>query len=324
MEKDFERNAEFHEALIRPVAMKHFGEYPRAIERISIGICNEVYNVQLSDKEIIARLSSRDYFLKGSHNHIPLLKDKGIIVPEILAEDYSKKDMPYAYQFLSKLPGKDIGLIIDSLSDEQLTTIAKEISLIFDKVKTIPASDKFGLVYGDHEEFSDTWTERMKIWIDESISQGTKTGIMNERFESILSRLYNDYKDYFDHVLPITYLGDVSSKNVMVDNGEFTGVVDLDGLTQGDPLEAIGRIKASWPGTHYGEVYTSAIMAEQHLNGLERKMVLVYALLNRISWACENGIQFNKNTSSIVDHDRAEKDKMAIDTLINEYEQMQQ
>jgi hypothetical protein len=49
----------------------------------------------------------------------------------------------------------------------------------------------------------------------------------------------------------------------MVPEGRFSGLVDLDALAQGDYLDAIGRIKASWYGTRYGNVYTEALMDEQ-------------------------------------------------------------
>ena len=44
----------------------------------------------------------------GSHNHIPIFKSKGIRVPDILAEDYSKISIPFAYQALTKIEGRDI------------------------------------------------------------------------------------------------------------------------------------------------------------------------------------------------------------------------
>lgn len=320
MEKIMEQKIESHEDMIGRMAMKHFGENPEAVDRITIGICNEVYNVVMSENEIIARLSAEDYFLKGSSKNIPVLKEVGVAVPEILSEDYSKKDVPYSYQFMSKLPGKDLGVVIESLTEEQLKIIAKKISDTFNKVSAIPTSEKFGLVWGDFTEFSDTWTERMKIWIDETIGRGVETGVIDEKMQLILLSLYKEHENYFGRLKPMMYLGDICSKNVMINNGEFSGVVDLDGMTQGDPLEAIGRIKASWPGTKHGEIYTNAIMDEQNLNEEQRKMVLVYALLNRISWASENGIQFNQNTKAEVDEERLKRDGEAINILWEEYD----
>ena len=313
---------ESHEEMISKITLSNFKETPKEIKRIAIGICNEVYLVKLSEKEIIVRLSMEDYFLKGSHCHIPMFRKLGISVPEILAEDYSKIEIPYAYQFLSKIAGKDIGDVIADLSDEQLKNIAVEVSNIFDKTRTIPSSEKFGLVWGDFTEFSDTWTERMKIWIEETIERGKKTGIINDDLQAILKNLLAENKDYFDKVRPITYLGDISSKNVMINDGVFAGVVDLDGLTQGDPLEAIGRIEASWFGTHYGDFYTEEIMKMQKLDLNPRKIVMVYALINRISWACENGIQFNENTKAVVDKEKEKNDKKIIMALHEKLETM--
>lgn len=323
MEKNIENTIETHEKMISTVALKHFGEVPESVTRMTTGICNEVYNVKLSDKEVIARLSLVNHFLKGSHNHIPVLKELGLIVPDILAEDYSKTEIPYSYQFLSKLKGVDIGQVMEELTDEQLKSIAKEISFSFDRTKTLPTGGKFGTVWGDFTEFNDSWTELIRAQIDETIERGEKTGTIGEDLKLVLEELYNKYQSYFDRVKPVTFLGDICSKNVMVDEGRFTGFVDLDSLAQGDPLEAIGRIKASWPGTHRGEVYTNAIMDEQGLDSKQREMVLVYALLNRIAWSSENGIQFNQNTSNVVDPDKALRHRQAIDALLSEYEKIQ-
>lgn len=309
----FEREREPHEQIIKRVVKKHFDVDPKSVQRMTIGICNEVYNVDLGDREVIARLSSVDHFLKGTSEHIPLFKELGILVPDVLAEDYSRTDASYAYQFLSKLPGTDIVNVVETLTDAELKEIAGHISDILDKVRTIPTGEKFGLVFGGgYTDMSASWTERMDIWVTETEKFGDQTGVMDDEMRSILHELLEKYRSYFEEVRPVAYFGDMSTKNVMVENGSFAGLVDLDGLTHGDPLEAIGRIRASWPGTHYGEVYTEAVVTKQRLNSEQREIVGVYALLNRISWACENGIQFNQNTSSTLDHEKERRDKETI------------
>ena len=310
-----------HEEMINRIINHHFKQIPVSIQRISIGICNEVYNVVLSDKEIIVRLSAENKFLMGSHDHIPKFKALGIHVPDILAEDFTKLKIPLSYQIQSKIEGQDLGNVIENMTDLQLITLAKEISSIFKKVASIPASNQFGVIWGgDYNELSATWTERMKIWLEESAERGMKTGVMDSDMLMLTKRLYDKYHSYFDSIKPITYYGDICSKNVMIKDGIFSGLVDLDGLTQGDPLEAIGRINLSWYGTRHGEVYTHAVMDELGLNDndRERKLVLVYSLFNIISWACENGIQFNQNTIPIVDKERLIKDKKIITAIVKE------
>ena len=313
----------YHEEIINKLIRFHYKLSPQFIRRITIGVCNEVYEVGLGSKEIIVRLSYENKYLMGSHDHIPKFKTLNIRVPDILFEDYSKKTVPLVYQIQSKIEGQDLGGVIEKLTDAQLRKLAQEIALIFKKVKTIPAGNRFGIIWGGGEnELSDTWTQRMRIWIDESWSRGKKTGVIDDGIFVLIENLYNKYKSYFDSVKPVTYYGDICSKNVMIKNGEFSGLVDLDGLTQGDPLEAIGRIKLSWYGTHYGEFYTKAIINELGLGAKERKLVLVYALINKISWACENGIQFNQNTSPVVDYEKMEEDKKGINVIADELRQL--
>ncbi len=311
-----------HKKVVHTIILSYFGEIPSFIRRMTIGICNEVYDVGLNEKEVIVRLSPDKKYLMGSHDHIPQLKSLGIKVPDILEEDYTQTQVPLCFQIQNKIEGKDLGQVIENLSDAQLKALAKEIANIFKKVQTLPTTNQFGVVWGGGDnELSDSWTQRMKIWIEESKERGKKTGVMDNALAQFADNLYIDNKTYFDSVKPLMYYGDICSKNVMIKDGAFNGLVDLDGLTQGDPLEAIGRIKLSWFGTRHGEVYTLAVMDELGLDDDQRAKVTLYALINAISWTCENGIQFNQNTKTIVDKEKERKDKIIIKALIDEYTQ---
>src|SRR5205807_3373532 len=147
---------------------------------------------------------------------------------------------------------------------------------------------------------------------------GSRTGVLDANLEHILGWINTEYKAYFEDILPITYFGDLSSKNVMIHEGRFVGLVDLDSLAQGDPLEAVGRIKASWYGTHYGRVYSDAVMDAMELTREQRRLVTMYALLNRAFWTCENGIRFNQKTNGRVDQARMKEDKTAVEAMFDE------
>src|SRR5262245_30258299 len=108
-----------HDEMIQQITKLHFDQVPKNIERIDIGICNEVYLVRLKNKEIVIRMSPIDKFLKGSSDHIPKFKLLGIKVPDILIEDYSKIQIPLSYQIQSKIEGKDLGKVIEMLTKEQ-------------------------------------------------------------------------------------------------------------------------------------------------------------------------------------------------------------
>lgn len=309
---------ESHEKLVEKIIQKYFGQAPAHITRMTVGTANEVYKVGLTDKEVVVRISQYDKFLYGSHNHIPVFKKLGIKVPDILAEDYSKTFIPYHYQVLSKIEGQDIGQIFSTLSGSQLRNIAKEIAIIFKKVKSIPADGKFGYIYAHKEDLVSTWMAYMQKATNEAIERGQKTGVLEDWMRELLNKIMADNKTYFGSVKSEVYFDDISSKNVMINDGMFSGLVDLDCLAEGDYLEAIGRIKACWPETHNGEIYTQAVMDELGLNDEQRKMVGVYALLNRIYWTCENGIQMNQNTKPVVNLEADKENKNTAKLLAKE------
>lgn len=298
-----------HRNMINIIVEHHFEELTRKISRIKIGICNEVYRIALNDRNIIIRLSATDKYLRGSEVHIPEFKKLGIKVPDILASDYNQTLVPLCYQIQNEIKGKDLGLVIESLNHTELLMLAHEIATIFRKVKTLPFTAQFGVIWGGNNDVSDSWSERMKLWIQESIEHGRLTGIITQQIEHSAIEVYHNYKPYFDSLKPTMYYGDICSKNVMIYKGRFNGLVDLDGLTQGDPLEALGRIKLSWYGTSHGEFYFNALINELELTDSEQQLITVYALINQLSWMCENGILFNQNTQPIVNWEKVESDK---------------
>jgi ABC-type lipoprotein export system ATPase subunit/aminoglycoside phosphotransferase (APT) family kinase protein len=303
---------------IERIAVREFGRPPDSVQRMTTGICNEVYSVAIGDREYIFRLKPETRYMYGSHNHIPLFRSKGIRVPEILAEDYTKSWLPVAFQIQSKLPGTDIAEVIHTLNDEQLTAIGGEVANVFRQLAPVPNNGKFGVLWGDDKDLVDSWSSEVERVIRVVKGWGNKTGVLDKTLEMVLDRVFSENKEYFNRIRPYTYYGDIAGKNVMVHEGRFAGLVDLDALAQGDPLEAIGRIKASWYGTHHGEVYSKAVMDALGLPEPQRRIVTMYALLNRIFWTLENGVQFNRNTDTQVDREREAKDKLAVSQLYTE------
>jgi ABC-type lipoprotein export system ATPase subunit/aminoglycoside phosphotransferase (APT) family kinase protein len=303
---------------INTIAEREFGSRPDAAVRLTNGICNEVYDVRIGDREYIFRLNTEPRYMLGSRRHIPVFRSLGITVPEILAEDYTKSLLPYAFQIQGKIRGRDLADSIATLGDDELRGVAAEVANVFRRLSTVPNNGKFGVLWGDDKDLVESWSDEVARVIRVVIGWGKQTGVLDDRLESILHELHREYRPYFDRIRPYTYYGDIAGKNVMVDSGRFAGLVDVDSLAQGDPLEAIGRIKCSWYGTHYGDVYANAVMDALGLPEPQRQLVTMYALLNKIFWTLENGVQFNANTSSIVDRERERRDKAIFEALYAE------
>lgn len=302
---------------INAISKDVFGEIPLQITRKAIGICNEVFELTLKTNSYILRINKEKNILYGTHTFLPLFQKLHITTPRILAEDYSKTRFTFCYQILTKIEGEDLGLIINTLRPIQLKQIALEVSKIFDKFNTLPTKNDFGAITGLHEESYTTLFEVLQHQRKIILERNSQTKVIDEETIDILEILLEQYKSYFLQVAPKLYYDDICSKNVMIHNGKFTGLVDLDFLRKGDYLEAIGSITASWFGEASGEIYVNEIIRLQNLDAFQRKVVKVYAILTLIYWTSEAGICFNNNTSGSINWSDVKHKKKKIMGLFN-------
>jgi aminoglycoside phosphotransferase (APT) family kinase protein len=305
-----------HERAVDQIVERELGGRARRIRRMTAGTANEVYAVTLPSREVIVRLNADSASMRGAEKHIRLFRSLGISVPEMLASDYSKSLIPFAYQVQSKLDGTDIGHVIATLSDDQLRAVAREIAAIMRKLKPLPTSGRFGWMGGGKEATFMTWPDLLKDMSAQVAERAAATHVVSDRHLRAMDALLASYLPYFSRVASVFYYDDMSSKNVIVRDGRFAGLVDLDTVAFGDPLEGVGRIEASWYGAAYGRTYADALMEALDLAPEERTMVSVYAVLNRIYWLSERGIKFNGNASAQVDPAAVDRDRIVIDHML--------
>ena len=205
--------------------------------------------------------------------------------------DYSKRAVSLCYQVQSRLEGTDLGSVIPSLSEQQLRSIAENVAEIFHRLRHVATNGRFGYIYGDDSECRDSWSDVVSEMITEVERRNAATSVVGAELLKVAHDVFRDYEPHFDSVSSTCFYDDISSKHILVHAGRFIGIVDLDGVAYGDPLEAVGRIKACWFGTRYGHEYLSAIEQSLNLTSYQRNVVTAYALLHRICWLSEKGRQ---------------------------------
>ena len=295
-----------------------FKKEPLRITKKTVGICNEVFEIEFENENYILRMNEEKKYLYGTYKFLPIFQKLQITTPKIIADDYSKTQFPFCYQILSKIKGQDLGVVIHQLDENSLKSIASEISAIFDKFKFLPSENTFGEMTGLDEEKYNSLTEIIDNQKKTILERNEKTKVIDQDTIDILNYIINTYQNYFLQVKPKLYYDDICSKNVMIHNGEFSGLVDLDFLMKGDYLEAIGRIIASWYGKKHEEIYINEIIKLQKLDESQQKIVKMYAILNLIYWTSEEGIQFNSNSSGVINWENVKNKKNQIIGLYNE------
>ncbi len=108
------------------------------------------------------------------------------------------------------------------------------------------------------------------------------------------------FSEHLKSVKPSLYFEDMISKNVMIFDGKFNGLVDIDYLRRGDILDLMGKIAACWNNSINGKYYTELLIKQQQLSIQEIGYVKMYAILNLALWISEEGIKFNSNSSTVI------------------------
>jgi len=291
------------------------------IERMKMGLCNEVFAVSAGGRDLIVRLNIDGKFMKGSEKYIPLFRSKGIKVPDILVSDCSKVHFPYCYQILTRIDGDDLGNVIDSLNEKDLKAIAHEIVGMFKKLATVKTDGSFGYVEGQDHAPHKRWLDAIDEIYETSLQRGEQAGTFDKDLNARMRSIIDSFKEYLEGIPSVFYYDDIASKNVMIYKGQFNGLVDLDGVTFGDPLESVGRMKVCFYDSEEGRIYLEAVQNEFSLDQSARKVVTFYAVLHQFSWMYENGIQFNQNTSAQVDQEKLEQERRALVAFMQELEQ---
>jgi aminoglycoside phosphotransferase (APT) family kinase protein len=201
------------------------------------------YDVALPDRNVIVRTNlDANVFAKTEHN-LTILGHLGLPVPRMLATDLTKKHYPFAYMLLEKIPGRDLRYELDDMTHAQTTRIAEQIVFFQHQVATLPIGEGYGYVpIGEQGPFS-SWFELVQFEINRVPSTDDIPALAEWKVR--VNSLLDKHKSYLEQVQPTCFLDDVTTKNVIVLNGELQGLIDFDCVCYGDPLWTIGLTKTA-------------------------------------------------------------------------------
>lgn len=69
---------------INKICEIEFYELPKKIIKKTVGICNEVYEIKLKDRNYILRMNNKKKYLYGTHKFLPIFKKLQIKTPYII------------------------------------------------------------------------------------------------------------------------------------------------------------------------------------------------------------------------------------------------
>lgn len=269
-----------NEKMISKLCLEYFAEEPQTVERCAVGQGNYVYIVECNGAKYVVRCSSENNAYDTSIFWLNKLAVIDVPVPKVIAKG---KHDEYEYLILSYIEGKDIGIVYEQLTDEDKRVIANEIVHIQNRVSTL-----------EYEAVEPDWS--WSAFINYMLERATERIVQNgyfdvekvERLRGCLEQL----KDYFASIKPVAYLDDISSKNLLVHNGQISGIIDIDWMGIGDKLTYVALTNMALLNMEYDTDYVKYILEEMQISDVEKKAFLFYTLMYCVDFMGERGMKF--------------------------------
>jgi len=251
-------------------------------KRFTVGQGNYVFQLNTVKESFVIRLGHDSY--EESINLLNLVSSTGVTVPKPL---FSGECGGFNYMICSYINGKDIGLIYNELTDSEKKTIAKEVVEIQSKVSKISLPYQCDMV---------GWVYHM---LDRARYRIKANGFFDTSKVDEVEKLVPLFEDYFKNLQPVVYLDDISTKNLMINNGHVAGVVDIDWLGYGDPLTFVALTNIALLDMQYDTDYVDFLLNEMGACVIGRKVFILYSLLYCVDFMGERGTTFNDKTVEV-------------------------
>ena len=291
-----------------------FHAKPTEIIRNTVGLAGYVYTVVINDTKYVIKISDDKNLILGSTYWLNKVKDFDIPTPCVITENLS--NAPY-YFVMSFIPGKDLGIVYSSLSKNEKKIIAKNIIGFQKEIKKLPMAKGFGSLnsYEDFENICFSWEESLLNDINRAEEAIIENGIFSVEYVMKLKQIMPNFKEYFSSVKPEPFLDDITTKNVLINEGKLSGIIDLDWISFGDEVLFLGLVTMALLSMNADLDYADYLKDEMNLNEMQEQALKFYVLMFCVIFMSEKGMCFNQTEPMKV----SEEGKMLLQEIFNRY-----
>lgn len=273
------------------------------MRRFETGLAHFVFDVSLKrgGRAVIRTTAAQhsDELAGGVFWH-PRLQALDIPVPELIAYDL---EAPWPYMILERLPGEDLGFVYTRLSPDQRRELAYQIAGIQDRVADLPQADSFGwLTSYEPASKVTSWWEAATMKLMRSRPRLEAAQSSAEHVDRVLAHLA-PFESHMRSLPPLPFLDDTTTKNVIVHNGQLSGIVDTDSVCFGDRLYVLALTQMAMLGDQAGSEYIDHWAAAWQLNAFDHRLVNAYTAVHCIEFITETAQQF-RNAYRLPDDDQ--------------------
>lgn len=292
------------------------------IERFATGACHFVYDVVTQSRQnFVVRIARPEnkQLLAGTMYWYNFLKPKGVPLPNVLYADIETTTSPFPYIIIERLAGKDLGLVYPQLSNDEKKALANEVSRIQEIAGTLPFAKGFGYIYSYESGSSQkAWIDVLYNSLDTSRRRIEAIGAADSRHVDRVTSKIAKYEGYFSQVKPKCFLDDTTTKNVIVNDGKLSGIVDVDCVCFGDNLFPIALTQMSLLNTGFDLDYIDFWCNAAKLTDEQRSVLSFYTTLFCVDFMGELGQTFNKENPQPAKAEDIQRLSNILDNLLND------
>lgn len=304
-----------NESIINEICLRHFNKYPDKIKRFEMGYGNYVYKINFNEDRFIVRTSFGKEAYKDMIYWVNKLMPLGLPIPKILSNGIYDD---VSYLILTYIQGEDLGNVYNTLSDYEKKMIARDIVGIQNKVSTLPQNSGYGyLTSYEDENFNNNWKEVIISHLDRSKNRMKENKIFDYRKVDRIKELLYLYDDYFNNIRPIPFLDDLSSKNILINKGKVSGVIDFDWICFGDRIYYIALTNMALIAFRYDTRYVDYLMKEMKASEIEKDILKLYTLVFCVDFMSEKGMKFKDRVVEVTQNEIEDLNK-TYDKIYNE------
>jgi aminoglycoside phosphotransferase (APT) family kinase protein len=244
----------------------------RAVRQLLSRSGQSVYRIFLpGGQSVVLRIGSEGESFGDTKFNLNVLRSLGLPVQTVLASGRTRGGR--AYVVLDWIAGRELIDELETMSEGEMTSAAERVVEYQQRLQRIGMGTGFGWARAGGKAPLRRW------------------GQMFENLDGEIGAQREKLAGYFDRVRPVPFLVEMGAKNLIVEDGNIRGVVDVGHVCYGDPLMSVGAAMASIAeaGNGAGEFYAEELMQIWKADGRQREVISFYAAV--VGMQIENRLQ---------------------------------
>lgn len=264
--------------LVRKLVAEWSGRRPLSVEHLPYGHNSNSFDVALPGARVIVRTHADPEVFHWTLHNLDVLRGLGLPVPRLLFQDLEAHRYPFAYLVLERFPGRDLGYELAAMTPVQMDAVAAAVMDAQSRVSSLPAAGGYGYVGIGEPGNRTTWNAVLDDIM--ALTERTLAPHFGRAGARVREALESE-EHYFASVSPTCFLDDLTTKNVIVDDGKLSGFVDFDCVCYGDPLLHLGltQTAVTSDADESSLHYVNALFELASLSVSERRIVDLYSAL---------------------------------------------